>query len=253
MIKQGRLISMKQLLYLLLITLSFNLYATQLTIVSEDLPPLQFNNGDQPATGAMVEVVNLLMQEANYTADIYFYPWARSYKIAKQQQNTLIFSIFRDKSRELYFQWIGKIFTLESFLVTLKKRADIKINSINDAKPYLVGSIRDDLAEHYLKKNGFKEKQNLYLNSAYPALWKMFYNGRTDIAFTNNTWSFEIEHSGLDPKQIKVLYKIPDITSELYIAASLNTDKSIVIKLQKALKQIKADGRYQQILTKWNL
>jgi len=244
---------MKQILYSLLMILSFNLYASQLTIVSEDLPPLQIHNKNKPASGAMVEVVNLLLKQAKLTANIQFYPWARSYKIAKKQKNTLIFSMFRDESREKHFQWIGKIFTLESFLVALKSRTDINIDSLDDAKPYAVGSIRDDLAEHYLKKHGFKEKQNLYLNSAYPALWKMFYNGRTDIAFTNNTWPYEIKQSGLDPTQIKILYQIPDITSDIYIAASLNTDKIFVDKLKKALVQIKADGRYQQILTKWKL
>jgi len=257
MMIQGGKFSMKQLFYILLILIififTFNLYAAQLTIVSEDLPPLQINNNNKPASGAMVEVVNLLLKQANITANIKFYPWARSYKIAKEQKNTLIFSILRDESREKHFQWIGKIFTLDSFLVGLKSRTDIKINTLDDAKPYTIGSIRDDLAENYLKTHGFKEKQNLYLNSAYPALWKMFYNGRTDIAFTNNTWPFEIQKTGLDPKQIKILYKIPDISTDIYIAASLNTDKSIIIKLRKALAQVIADGRYQQILTKWKL
>ncbi|PCI58458.1 MAG: hypothetical protein COB35_13805 [Gammaproteobacteria bacterium] len=244
---------MKQLLCLILITFSLKLAAVQLTIVSEDLPPLQMNNHEKPASGAMVDVVHLLLKEAELSAQLQFYPWARSYKIAQTQKNTLIFSMFRDPSREKYFQWIGKIFTLESFLVALKSRNDIQINQLNDAKKYLVGSIRDDLAETYLTAHGFKEKQNLYLNSAYPALWKIFFNGRTDIAFTNSTWAYEIKNTGLDPNKIKVLYKIPNITSDLYIAASLNTDKTMVIKLKKALATIKADGRYQKILTKWHL
>ncbi len=244
---------MKRLVLLLLIFYSVTIQASDLIIVTEDLPPLQFHNDNQPASGAMVDIINLMLKEAQLTADIKFYPWARSYNIAQKQKNTLIFSMFRDKSRESQFQWIGKIFTLESFLVALKSRKDIKINALDDAKKYLVGSIRDDLAEVYLKQHGFKEKQNLYLNSAYPALWKMFFNGRTDIAFTNSTWAYEIRQSGLDPEQIKVLYQIPDITSDLYIAASLNTDKTIVVKLQKALATIKADGRYQQVLRKWQL
>lgn len=244
---------MKRLFFLLLTFYSFTIQAIDLTIVTEDLPPLQFNNHDKPASGAMVEVINLLLKESQLTASIQFYPWARSYNIAKKQKNTLIFSMFRDQSREKHFQWIGKIFTLESFLVALKNRSDIKINKIDDAKPYLVGSIRDDLAEHYLRKHGFTEKQNLYLNSAYPALWKIFFNGRTDIAFTNSTWAYEIKNAGQDPKQIKVLYKIPDITSDIYLAASLNTDKHMITKLRQALTAIKRDGRYQQILTKWQL
>lgn len=244
---------MKVLLGLILIASCFALTAAQLTIVTEDLPPFQLNNHEKPATGAMVEVVNLLLKEAKLSAKIQFYPWARSYNMAQTQKNTLIFSILRSKSREAKFQWIGQIYTLNSFLVALKSRPDIKITTLNDAKNYLVGAIRADLAETFLISHGFTEKKNLYLNSAYPDLWKMFYNGRTDIAFTNNTWAYEIKNSSLDPKKIKVLYQIPNITSAIYIAASLQTNKIIVTKLQKALKQIKNDGRYQKILTKWQL
>jgi len=244
---------MKQLLYLILITLSLNLHAINLTIVTEDLPPFQLDNKDKPASGAMIDVVKLLLKEAKLTANIQFYPWARSYKIALTQKNTLIFSILRDDSREKHFQWIGQIYTLNSYLVALKNRQDIHINNLTDAKKYLVGSIRDDLAENYLTTHGFTETKNLYLHSAYPALWKMFFNGRTDIAFTNDTWFYEVKKSGLDPSKINLLYKIPDITSKLYIAASLTTDKTIIDKLKKALKKIKHDGRYQKILKQWKL
>ncbi len=245
---------MNQLLCLILLCLSFNSHATKLRIVTEDLPPLQLNNHSKPATGAMVELVRLMVKEAKLEATIEVYPWARSYKIAQTEPNTLIFSMFRDASREKLFQWIGKIYAIDSYLVSLKTRQDINISSISNAKKYTVGSIRDDLAENYLISHGFIEKKNLYLSSAYPVLWKMLYNKRTDIAFTNShTWQHEIERTGLDPNKIKIIYKIPDITSELYIAASLSTDKKIVTRLQAALVQIKSDGRYQHIIAKWQL
>jgi polar amino acid transport system substrate-binding protein len=82
----------------------------------------------------------------------------------------------------------------------------------------------------------------------------MLYNQRTDLAFTNSlVWQYEIEHSGLNPDKIKFLYKIPDISSDLYIAANLKTSPEILQKLQLALQQIKADGRYQNIINKWQL
>jgi polar amino acid transport system substrate-binding protein len=245
---------MKQRFCLILLFFSFNLVATELTIVTEDLPPLQYNNHNKPASGAMVEVVNLMINEAKLSATIKFYPWARSYKMAQMQKNTLIFSMFRDPSREQYFQWIGQIYTMTSLLVALKSRPEIKVTELNDAKKYLVGSIRDDLAENYLSTHGFTEKKNLYLNSGYPALWKMLFNGRTDLVLTNNmTWRAEIVQSDLDSDKIRFVYWIPDISSDLYIAASLTTDKSIITKLQNALAQIKNDGRYQKILAKWQL
>jgi len=229
-------------------------FDNHLTIVSEDLPPLQIQKDGQPHSGAMVELIQMMVNEAGLTANIEMYPWARSYALALTRPNTLIFSILRGKDREKKFKWIGKLFAIDSFLATLKSNTDIKVNTLEDAKKYTVGAIRDDLAEGYLLKHDFVAKQNLYLSSKYPVLWQMLFNGRTDLAFTNSiVWQYEIESSGLDPNDVKLIYQIPNISSELYIAANLDTDDTIIFKLRAALSKIKADGRHQKLLEKWRL
>jgi len=222
--------------------------------VTESLPPLQIVQQDGSISGAMVEVVKALLKRTNIDADIEVYPWARSYQIAQEPSNTLIFSMFRHKSREDKFQWLGKLLTLNSYLVSLKAKKDLNITSINDAKKYSIGSIREDLAEHYLRENGFIEGKNLYLSSNYNVLWHMLYSGRTDLAFTNGMlWQYELEDSNLDPAKIQFVYQIPSFASDLYLAASLDVDKSVVERIKTALSQIKASGEYQNILDKWNI
>ena len=222
--------------------------------MTESLPPLQIVQQDGSISGAMVEVVKALLKRTNIDADIEVYPWARSYQIAQEPSNTLIFSMFRHKSREDKFQWLGKLLTLNSYLVSLKTKKDLNITSINDAKKYSVGSIREDLAEHYLRENGFIEGKNLYLSSNYNVLWHMLYSGRTDLAFTNGMlWQYELEDSNLDPAKIQFVYQIPSFASDLYLAASLDVDKSVVERIKTALYQIKASGEYQNILDRWNI
>ena len=222
--------------------------------MTESLPPLQIVQQDGSISGAMVEVVKALLKRTNIDADIEVYPWARSYQIAQEPSNTLIFSMFRHKSREDKFQWLGKLLTLNSYLVSLKAKKDLNITSINDAKKYSIGSIREDLAEHYLRENGFIEGKNLYLSSNYNVLWHMLYSGRTDLAFTNGMlWQYELEDSNLDPAKIQFVYQIPSFASDLYLAASLDVDKSVVERIKTALSQIKASGEYQNILDKWNI
>jgi polar amino acid transport system substrate-binding protein len=233
---------------------SSNSYAESLRLVTENLPPLQIIQQDGTPAGAMVDIVNLLLKETSLDGKIEIYPWARSYQIALAEKNTLIFSMFRDKSRENKFQWIGNLLTVSSYLVALKTSKSINISSIEDAKPYSVGSIRQDLAEHYLKEHGFEENKNLYLSSDYSILWQMLFNGRTHLAFTNDVmWQHELKDVGLDVSQINFVYKIPNFASDLYLAASLDTDKKTVHKLTKALKKIKANGQYQAILEKWRI
>ena len=222
--------------------------------MTENLPPLQIVQKDGSISGAMVEVVKALLKKTNIDANIEVYPWARSYQIAQEPNNTLIFSMFRHKSREEKFQWLGKLLTINSYLVSLKTKKDLNITSINDAKKYSVGSIREDLAEHYLRENGFIEGKNLYLSSNYNVLWHMLYSGRTDLAFTNGIlWQHELEDSNLDPAKIQFVYQIPSFASDLYLAASLDVDKSVVERIKTALYQIKASGEYQNILDRWNI
>lgn len=225
-----------------------------LRIVTERLPPLQVIQSDGAITGAMVDIMNLLLQKTDMDTNIEVLPWARSYQIALERDNTLIFSMLRGKDRENKFIWVGKLFAINSYLVALKSNDTFQIDSIDDAKQYSVGSIRKDLAESYLHKHGFSEGKNLYLSSDYKVLWQMLYNGRTDLAFTNSIlWKYEIADLQLDPSQVKISYQIPDIASDLYLAASLGTDKKIIHQLRKGLAEIKSNGQYQQILQKWHL
>lgn len=234
---------------------AFSCVASQkIQFVTEDLPPLQIERDNQPPTGALVELINLIIKEADIDAELAIYPWARSYELALKQPNTFIFSMLRSDEREDKFHWIGKLFTIKSYLATLKSNADIKVNNIEDAKNYFVGSIRHDLAESYLLNKGFISKKNLYVASKYPILWSMLFNKRTDLVFTNSVvWQHEIEKAGLDPKAIKFVHEISDFASDLYLAASKSTDKKLIKKVNDSFAAIKADGRYEQILTKWNL
>ncbi len=229
-------------------------FAQRLHIVSEEIPPLQMLDEKKNASGAMVEIVKGMLRKAQLKAEIKFYPWARSYQLALNEKNTLIFSLFRDKKREKKFQWIGKLYTLNSYLATLKSRPEIKIDSLATAKTYSVGTIRGDLAESYLLENNFTLNENLFISSKYDVLWELLYSGRIDAAFTNSIlWQYELEAIGLDPKLLQLNYKVPNFASDLYIAASLTTDKKIVSALSTALHKMKADGSYQKILTKWQM
>ncbi|GLX78860.1 hypothetical protein tinsulaeT_22000 [Thalassotalea insulae] len=241
-------------LLILALYCSFFVSAQRYTFVTEDLPPLQIETKDGKASGALVELIELLINESEINGKIQFFPWARSYELALDTPNIFIFSMLRSAEREDNFIWIGKIFTIRSYLASLKSRTDIKIDNIEQAKQYSVGSIRHDLAESYLLKKGFKPGENLYISSKYPVLWSMLYSGRTDMAFTNSiVWQHEITKAGLDASQLKLVYQIPDFASDLYLAANRTIAPEVINKLKKSLALIKADGRYDKLLAKWHL
>ncbi|WP_286270415.1 substrate-binding periplasmic protein [Thalassotalea hakodatensis] len=227
--------------------------ANKITFVTEDLPPLQIENPHTAHSGAMVQLVNELIKELKLDADIVFMPWARAYNIAQNTENIFIFSMLRSNDRESLFQWVGKIYTIRAHLASLAKK-EITINSIEDAKPYKVGVIRNALAQSYLQQLGFKDNKNIYANPSYKALWSNLLNGNTDLVFTNNIiWGPQVAEAGIDPKDIKLIFEIKDYASDMYLASSKTTDPILVKKVTLALEKIKADGRYDKIIKQWQL
>ena len=228
--------------------------AKEIHFVTEELPPFQFTGANNQADGAIVELARLMLKETKLSASISIYPWARSYQTALTRANTIIFSLLRGKQREQDFHWIGKLYSLTSHLAALKSRKDIVVNNLEQAKKYRVGTVRGDLAEAYLQKKGFISKKNYYASSKYSVLWGQLFNGRVDLAFTNSVlWKYELRAEGYDPADLDLVYRIDDMASDLYMAASLNTDPAIVDKLSKALEKLKENGQYQAILKKWQL
>ena len=233
---------------------AFSSLAHNVTFVTEDLPPLQIAGKNSQPTGAMVDLIKEIIKEANFNASVISLPWARAYKTAQNSENTFIFSMLRSKEREALFQWVGQIYTIRPFLAGLRESRDIDIDSFTEAKPYKVGVIRHALSETYLLDNGFVINENIYTSQSYSSLWHNLYNGYTDLTFTNHIiWKPQIIKAGLDPKQIKLITDINGFSTQMYLAASKKTAPELVKNAQTALKNIKADGRYDKILEKWQL
>ena len=157
---------MKWFAFICIIVLNFSVYAHPLRIVTEKLPPLQFKQDNGAITGAMVDVVNLLLKKSNIECEIEMLPWARSYQIALERENTLIFSMLRGEDRENKFIWVGKIFAIDSYLVALKSHDAFSIDSIEDAKLKARKALQDkkiDLAQAYYIKAYGLEPDNVSL------------------------------------------------------------------------------------------
>lgn len=132
--------------------------AGELQIVTENYPPINYEENGK-IKGISTDIVRAVLERAGLTADIRLYPWARAYNLAEEGRDVMIYSIARTAERENSFKWIGPLYTIEEGLFKLKSRADIKLESLEDAKAYRTGVIRGYAVHQYLLKEGFKEKK----------------------------------------------------------------------------------------------
>ena len=229
-------------------------YANQLEFVAEELPPFHFYDADKKPTGALVEVIEALRIQTQLSGIVKLMPFARSFDLTSKKKNTFMISLMKSTERKNHFQWLGQIYKSTAFLVGLRNRTDINLSNIEDAKSFVVGTIRGYHSEKYLRKNGFTTPENLHLSVNYKHMWNMLFGQRIDFILTNFVAiDTEMKSIGLKKKDIKTVLALHDFPGDLFIATGVNTSSETVAALSVGLQQIKADGTYRKIMDKWGL
>lgn len=225
-----------------------------LIFLAEDLPPYHYIDSEGRVAGALVEIVQAMLTQANLTGKIEIQPFARSYHNTQNQENIFMFSLLKTPDREDKFQWIGQTYQSSAVLVGLNDSKDIKLSTLEDAKAFTVGTIRGYHSDHFLQENGFLENKNLSLSVNNKQMWGMLFNNRIDLVLTNNmAIDIEIKKAGFDAEKVTSYLSLSNFPSELYIATGLKTSKVINEQLSTALLAIKKSGVHQAILANYNL
>ena len=196
----------------LLIVLSVGILITsqpvlsaELTILTENLPPLNYIENDM-LVGPSVEIVKEIQRRVGSSEPIQVYPWARAYKMAIEKENVVLFGTTHTKVRDSLFKWVGPLATKRDILVA-RKGSGIKINSLEDAeKVGSIGTLRDDTRERLLKSQGFinlEPVSNEQLNAQKLVL------GRIDLwAYKKPGLRTVCDLAGVDHNELEEVYHL---------------------------------------------
>jgi len=231
------------LLVLFLFLASFQpLFSAELTILTENLPPLNYLRNDV-LVGPSVEIVREIQRRVGSNEMIEVFPWARAYQLALENKNVVLFGMTHTTKRENLFKWVGPLATKRDILIA-KKGSELKVHSLDDAqKVPRIGTLRDDTRERLLKEKGFT---NLYpvsdeLNNA-----KKLMLGRIDLwAYKKPGWKTVCELAGINPEEF---YEVLDLREiDVCIAFSITTSDAIVTKWRNAFIEMMSDGTVDRI------
>jgi polar amino acid transport system substrate-binding protein len=242
---------MKNILLLLLSLFCLSsqpLAAGQLTILTENLPPLNYlDNG--ALVGSSVEIVQEIKKRIGSTEPIQVYPWARAYKMALEEENVVLFGMTYTQDRSELFKWVGPLATKRDILLA-RKDSPTSITTLEDAKKVeRIGTLRDDVRGKMLEKLGFTNLEPVsdeQKNAQKLAL------GRIDLwAYKKPGFRTVCELAEVDSDLFVEVAHLKK--SELKIAFSNKTSDEIVAQWQKAFDEMVADGTVQRIKDKWNI
>lgn len=229
-------------------------FAQEIRFVGEDTIPLLYENEKKLKVGAMVELAQALSAYTGLKSKIEILPWARAYETALTEPNVVLLSALKTPLREPELRWIGKVLEAEANLIGLTTRTDIKINNLDDAKDYIVASVRGYGSARYLLRQGFSEKYNLILTSHQSQIWRLLFSKRVDLVVANLKFGqYEAEHLELDPAMMHSKFQILELKNELHFAAGRVMPEETAELLQQGLTALKQNGSYEAILKKWGL
>ncbi|MGH8810034.1 MAG: substrate-binding periplasmic protein [Noviherbaspirillum sp.] len=240
---------MKWFLCMLFCLTAVSLAASPLTVVTEELPPYSHvENGE--VVGMSTEVVKATLKRAGLPYRIEIYPWARALSVAQSTDNVLIYSILRTPERDRMFKWVGTIAPRKAYFFKLRARRDVVVHTLEDAKWYAIGGVKDDARVQYLQSKGIEVK---VLSTKEDLNIRQLEYGRIDLMIANEyTFNYRVKALGLAPHLFEKAFFLEEFSkNEFSMAFSLGTDDSLVAKTRAALERLKASGEYKRIIEKY--
>ena len=237
------------ILVLICIFVSVPVFGQAIQVVTEEYPPYNYSENDK-ILGFCTDVVREVLKRSDIDHAIHSYPWSKSYKIAQSQPNVLIYSIARNVAREPLFKWVDVIARTEVYFYKLKSRRNIKIKKFDDVKKYKIGAVRDDFRAQWLMKQGIKDQLNLVPDDIQNM--RNLFARKIDIFPVGEFVAYHIAHQeGRAFNDLEKTMYVKDMSADLYMAFSNQTPDVFVEKCKKALFEIRKDGTYEKIKSKY--
>ena len=139
---------------LLAAPLSFAAAADSVLGVTENLPPLNYLDGD--AQGFSVDLLRMMAASAGLRLELQVLPWPRAVQVAETQPASVLFSLTRTPEREAQFQWVGPIAPRRVLIYRLAKRSDLSLPQLSELGERRIGVVRDSAADRLLQAAGLK-------------------------------------------------------------------------------------------------
>jgi len=252
-----KLINHHQVLILLIaLTYLFSSHATAETILFwgnyKKAPKIYLDKEKKPK-GILVDIAELLSVETGIEFSFQLATWARAYQqsLHTKEKNTGIIGIKKNHKRLQVFDFSDPIYNDSNFLVVLKSR-NLQINSIEELKGLIVAYNRN---AYFGKK--FEDAKKYFIDAAdtnNTLRLKKLLAGRIDAALLGGpgknglNMALTQDASLIENKDKFTLLPIKFATLDHIAFAKNLNQKETIIRLNKAIKELKKNGKIQTII-----
>lgn len=215
----------------------------KLTVVTTPFPPYVVEQGGL-VSGPATEVVRQVCERAGAQCEFVAFPWARSFHLAQTDSNTLIYSLARNPERETRFQWLGTVSPYNVKLFALKDSIVPEVEDWRELAGYRVAGQIKDVKALYLANARFEVDFTATAENTI----QMLYHDRVHlVAGDARSLPYRVEKMGLSLERLRVVADIPELSSDLYLAAHTQSPVEVMQRLTSCLKELKAEGAFDRI------
>ncbi|WP_019411752.1 substrate-binding periplasmic protein [Pseudomonas psychrophila] len=221
-----------------------------LVLLTENFPPYNMaKNGKNFAQNQNLEGIAVdILRETFKRADIGYsmtlrFPWERIYNLALDNPGYGVFVTARVPEREKLFKWVGPIGP-DDWVLLARANSPIDLNSLEQARQYRIGAYKGDVIALFLEKQGLTPV--IVLRDQDNA--RKLLSGQIDLWATGDpAGQFLARQVGISGFKTVLRFN----RAELYLALNKEVPDEVVVKLQTALDQLKAEGVVDKIRARY--
>jgi polar amino acid transport system substrate-binding protein len=229
------------------LTLAFGPVRGQdLDAYGEDFPPYSFaQNGE--ASGIATDLLRQICRAADLRCRIHIWPWARAFRTALSEKNSLVYSTTQTAERLDQFIWVGPFLPRAIVLFTLPG-TDFPATRLREPGDYRFGAVFRDASVAELKEAGVPDSAVDLTNSHDDNMRALL--GRRITAVPDNElavrWYLKTHNL---PQQSLVSALQLGETGGYYFALNPDSDPELVRRLKQGYETVMKTAALKEILT----
>ncbi|MCG8617426.1 MAG: transporter substrate-binding domain-containing protein [Desulfobacterales bacterium] len=209
-----------------------------------------FYSENLPEGGFFTALSREAFKRAGYELKVEFMPWKRALEMSKKGKYDGLLGAYHNTDRETYFVFTEPAAHNEEVFLQ-KKGSGIAYSALEELKPYKIGGLNGAAPIKELTEKGFKTEAAEDLNSI-----KKLNAGRLDLVIMGKqNFYFALKNTAAY-KPYQDAFEVLDPPFKSYglyctIAKTRADARETVDKFNAALNEMKADGTYDEILTRF--
>lgn len=219
------------------------------TIYTEELPPLNYIDEQGNVAGRSTEIVQEIMERLHVRYPIHVVPWSTGYRATLTTPGTAIYSTIRTHEREQMFKWVGPVAEIEYSYYTRSGNPHT-VHTLSDLGNFgKIAVVRDDAREQYLISLNFT---NILPLDDEAACIRALSSGEAEFWLgTRDMYTQNAKRTMWDNTPEFTILDLPPVIEQVYIAFNRDIPDETIEAWQEALDEIKQDGTYDTIQTRY--